>query len=59
MSLDDLDAWLRARAGADPPPLAASLSWLDGFVSAVVAGPCGFRRDRAHHSDLMPPTVPG
>jgi hypothetical protein len=20
---------------------------------------CGFRRDRAHHSDLMPPTVPG
>jgi yecA family protein len=39
MSLDDLDAWLRARAGADPPPLAASLSWLDGFVSAVVAGP--------------------
>jgi uncharacterized protein len=39
MSLDDLDLWLRGRAKADPPPLATSLSMLDGFVSAVVAGP--------------------
>jgi yecA family protein len=39
MSLEDLDLWLRGRAKADPPPLATSLSMLDGFVSAVVAGP--------------------
>jgi yecA family protein len=39
MSLEDLDLWLRGRAGANPPPLATSLSMLDGFVSAVVAGP--------------------
>jgi uncharacterized protein len=39
MSLEDLETWLRERAAADPPPLATSLSWLDGFVSAVVAGP--------------------
>ncbi len=39
MSLEDLETWLRARASADPRPLATSLSWLDGFVSAVVAGP--------------------
>jgi uncharacterized protein len=39
MSLEDLDIWLRERAKADPPPLATSLSMLDGFVSAVVAGP--------------------
>jgi uncharacterized protein len=39
MSLEDLEAWLHARAKADTPPLATSLSMLDGFVSAVVAGP--------------------
>jgi yecA family protein len=39
MSLEDLDLWLRQRAEAHPPPLATSLSMLDGFVSAVVAGP--------------------
>jgi yecA family protein len=39
MSLEDLELWLRGRAGANPRPLTASLSWLDGFVSAVVAGP--------------------
>ena len=39
MSLEDLDLWLRGRANADPPPLAASLSMLDGFVAAIVAGP--------------------
>ncbi len=39
MSLEDLDLWLRGRAKAEPAPLATSLSMLDGFVSAVVAGP--------------------
>jgi uncharacterized protein len=37
MSLDELDRWLRVRT--DPRPLATGLSMLDGFVSAVVAGP--------------------
>ena len=39
MALEDLETWLRERTGANPPPLATSLSMLDGFVSAVVAGP--------------------
>lgn len=39
MSLEDLELWLRGRASTDQPPLATSLSMLDGFVSAVVAGP--------------------
>jgi uncharacterized protein len=34
MPLDKLDLWLRGRTGA-----AASLSMLDGYVAAVVAGP--------------------
>ena len=41
MPLDKLDVWLQGRTGA-----AANLSMLDGFVTAVVAGPvsmCGFR----------------
>jgi uncharacterized protein len=35
MPLDRLDLWLQGRAGA----AAANLSMLDGFVTAVVAGP--------------------
>lgn len=35
MPLDELDRWLQGRAGA----AATSLSMLDGFVTAIVAGP--------------------
>lgn len=35
MSLDELDVWLQGRTGA----AATNLSMLDGFVTAVVAGP--------------------
>jgi len=35
MPLDKLDLWLQGRAGAS----AANLSMLDGFVTAIVAGP--------------------
>jgi len=35
MPLDKLDSWLQGRTGA----AAASLSMLDGFVTAIVAGP--------------------
>jgi hypothetical protein len=35
--LDDLDQWLRGRA--DRQPVATNLSMLDGYVTAIVAGP--------------------
>ena len=37
MPLDDLDQWLRGRA--DRQPAATNLSMLDGYVTAIVAGP--------------------
>jgi uncharacterized protein len=40
MPLDDLDLWLRGRA--DPQPAATNLSMLDGYVTAIVAGPVSF-----------------
>ncbi len=43
MREDRFDLWLRARAttqtGTMRPPIATSLSMLDGFVAAIVAGP--------------------
>ena len=41
MPLDRLDRWLRERARSTvlPHPAATSLSMLDGFVTAIVAGP--------------------
>jgi uncharacterized protein len=41
MSLDQLDLWLRERAKSItlPHPAATSLPMLDGFVTAIVAGP--------------------
>jgi uncharacterized protein len=40
MPLDELDQWLRART--DRKPAAANLSMLDGYVTAIVAGPVSF-----------------
>ena len=40
MPLDELDQWLRGRA--DRQPAAANLSMLDGYVTAIVAGPVSF-----------------
>ncbi|MCW6512839.1 UPF0149 family protein [Lichenifustis flavocetrariae] len=37
MPQDELDRWLRAKT--DPRPAAQSLSMLDGFIAAIVAGP--------------------
>jgi uncharacterized protein len=37
MPLDELDRWLRARA--ERAPAAADIHMLDGFVTAIVAGP--------------------
>jgi uncharacterized protein len=37
MPLGELDRWLRAKT--DPRPVAQSLPMLDGFISAIVAGP--------------------
>lgn len=43
MREDRFDLWLRARAATQAgnvrPPIATSLSMLDGFVAAIVAGP--------------------
>jgi uncharacterized protein len=59
MPLDKLDVWLRGRVGA----AAANLSMLDGFVTAIVAGPVsmdppewicpllGIRIDAFNHGD--------
>jgi uncharacterized protein len=40
MPLDDLEQWLRSRA--DRQPAATNLSMLDGYVTAIVAGPVSF-----------------
>lgn len=40
MPLDELDQWLRGRT--DRQPAAANLSMLDGYVTAIVAGPVSF-----------------
>jgi uncharacterized protein len=40
MPLDELDQWLRGRA--DRQPAATNLSMLDGYVTAIVAGPVSF-----------------
>src|SRR5215831_6813728 len=40
MPLDDLEQWLRGRA--DRQPAATNLSMLDGYVTAIVAGPVSF-----------------
>jgi uncharacterized protein len=40
MPLDELDRWLRGRT--DRQPAAANLSILDGYVTAIVAGPVSF-----------------
>jgi len=40
MPLDELDQWLRGRA--DRHPAATNLSMLDGYVTAIVAGPVSF-----------------
>jgi uncharacterized protein len=40
MPLDDLEQWLRGRA--DRQPAATDLSMLDGYVTAIVAGPVSF-----------------
>jgi uncharacterized protein len=40
MPLDDLEQWLRGRA--DRQPAATNLAMLDGYVTAIVAGPVSF-----------------
>jgi uncharacterized protein len=40
MPLDELDQWLRGRT--DQQPAATNLSMLDGYVTAIVAGPVSF-----------------
>jgi uncharacterized protein len=40
MPLDELDQWLRGRA--DRQPAAANVSMLDGYVTAIAAGPVSF-----------------
>ena len=40
MPLDELDQWLRGRT--DRQPAATNLSMLDGYVTAIVAGPVSF-----------------
>jgi uncharacterized protein len=40
MPLDDLEQWLRGRV--DRQPAATNLSMLDGYVTAIVAGPVSF-----------------
>lgn len=40
MPLDELDQWLRGRT--DRQPTATNLSMLDGYVTAIVAGPVSF-----------------
>jgi uncharacterized protein len=40
MPLDELDQWLRGRT--DRKPAATNLSMLDGYVTAIVAGPVSF-----------------
>jgi len=40
MSLEQLDRWLRDRT--DRRPAAANISMLDGYVTAIVAGPISF-----------------
>ena len=40
MPLDELDQWLRGRV--DRQPAATNLSMLDGYLTAIVAGPVSF-----------------
>ena len=49
MSLDQLDDWLDA---LDPPAKVDSASMLDGYVTAIVIGPCAIPPD-AWFVDLL------
>ena len=40
MAFDQLDRWLQARA--ERRPVATSIATLDGYVTAIVAGPVSF-----------------
>jgi len=37
MSLEELDHWLER---LDPPPLVEGVSMLDGYLTAIIIGPC-------------------
>jgi uncharacterized protein len=51
MSLDELDDWITR---LDPPPLVDGVSMLDGYLAAVIVGPCSIDPPEWLHHMLGP-----